>query len=134
METFNDALVEAVKALGGSKVVGPMLWPEKTLESAQRQLLDCLNPERPNRLNPDQVVFILRKAREINCHVAAEWLMAHLGYAKPVPVEPREELAGLQREFIAATKDLQGMVNKIQSLQQAIQNFESGRPHLRAAF
>ena len=44
------ALVEAVKALGGSKVVGCKLWPEKAPDAAQRLLLDCLNDDRhPNR-------------------------------------------------------------------------------------
>ena len=38
MDSMNDALIALVKALGGSKVVGPMLWPEKMADAAQRVL------------------------------------------------------------------------------------------------
>jgi len=46
-KTFNDALIECVKAAGGSKVVGAALFPEKPLDTAQRLLLACLNEDRP---------------------------------------------------------------------------------------
>lgn len=41
-ESVNDALIGAVKALGGSKQVGPLLWPEKAPDAAERlALLDA---------------------------------------------------------------------------------------------
>lgn len=132
MESINDALIECVKALGGSKQVGAMLWPEKSLDAAQRLLLDCLNPDRPNRLTPEQVVLILRKARQAGNHVAVEWLMQDLGYAKPVPVEPRDELAALQREFIQATQGMQALADRMQQLQATVHAGDA-RPALRAA-
>ena len=39
MESLNQALVECVKAAGGSAIVGPKLWPEKMKDAAQRLLL-----------------------------------------------------------------------------------------------
>lgn len=116
MESFNDALVACVKALGGSKVVGPMLYPEKMVDAAQRCLLDALNPERPNRLAPEQVLLIMRKARQAGFHEAAEWLMHYLGYAAPVPLAPVDERAELQRQFIAATENMAAMMARLQAL------------------
>lgn len=113
------ALVEAVKALGGSKVVAGRLWPEKSIEAAQRLLLDCLNDDRPAHLTPDHVMLILRMARQAGHHGAAGWMLAELGYAPPVPVEPRDEVAELQREFIAATRQLAMMAGRIEQLQAA---------------
>jgi hypothetical protein len=52
-ESFNDALIECVKAAGGSKAVGVALWPAMGVEAAQRRLLACLNPERNEKLGPE---------------------------------------------------------------------------------
>ena len=117
--SFTMALVEAVKALGGSKVVACKLWPEKPVEAAQRLLLDCLNDDRPAHLTPDHVLLILRLARQAGHHGAVGWLLAELGYAPPVPVEPVDALGELQREFIAATRQMAVMANRIERMQAA---------------
>ena len=39
------ALVDAVKALGGSKVVGCKLWPEKAPMPRSALAADCLNDD-----------------------------------------------------------------------------------------
>ena len=117
--SFNDALVAAVKALGGSKVVGALLWPEKAPDAAQRLLLDCLNDDRPAHLTPDHVRLILRLARQRGHHDAVAWLLADLGYAAPQPVEPRDEVAELQRQFIEASRAMQQLAGKIERLHAA---------------
>jgi hypothetical protein len=115
------ALVDAVKALGGSKVVGCKIWPEKAPDAAQRLLLDCLNDDRPAHLTPDHVRLILRLARQRGHHDAVAWLLADLGYAPPVPVEPADVLGELQRElqreFIAATRQMANMAARIERMQ-----------------
>jgi hypothetical protein len=115
-EDFNDALVECVKALGGSKQVGPRLWPEKTPEAAQRLLLDCLNDERPAKLSPEHVLLVLRMARERGCHIGIQFLCESLGYADPVPVEPRDEAAELQRQYIEAARQMGKLAERIERL------------------
>ena len=117
--SFNDALVAAVKALGGSKVVGALLWPEKAPDAAQRLLLDCLNDDRPAHLTPDHVRLILRLARQRGHHDAVAWLLADLGYAPPQPVEPRDEVAELQRQFIEASRAMQQLAGRIERLNTA---------------
>lgn len=96
-ESVNEALIASVKALGGSKQVGHKLWPEKTLESAQRHLLACLNEDKAERLSPEQLVLLMRMGREKGCHDVMRHLCAELGYAEPVPIEPKDELAELLR-------------------------------------
>lgn len=114
METLNDALIACVKACGGSKQVGPVLWPEKAPDAAQRALLDCLNEERPAKLSPEQVMLILRLARAKGCHDGMEFIAADLGYAAPTPVEPRDEVAELQRQFIEAVRSQAALAERIE--------------------
>lgn len=102
MESLNDALIECVKACGGSKPVGAALFPEFAPDQAQRKLLDCLNADRPHKLSPEQTLLILRMARARGCHVGMEYLCAELGYSVPQPIEPRDEVAELVRDFNAA--------------------------------
>lgn len=99
MESINDALIACVKVCGGSKQVGPLLWPEKTPESAQRLLLDCLNEDRPAKLSPEHVLLVLRMARAKGYHGGIEYIAADLGYTDPSPIEPRDEVSELMRAF-----------------------------------
>lgn len=100
-ESINDALVECVKACGGSKVVGVALWPSKGVEAAQRQLLACLNPDRAEKLGPEESMLIARMAREKGCHAYIEQIAAELSYSMPTPIEPHDELGELLRLYLA---------------------------------
>lgn len=96
-ESLNDAYIEAVKACGGSKAVGAAIWPAKGVEAAQRHLLACLNEDRNEKLSPDEALHIERMARERGCHVVMQYRAAELGYAEPVPIDPKDEIAELLR-------------------------------------
>ncbi len=99
-ETINEALISCVKVLGGSKQVGHKLWPEKTVDAAQRHLLACLNEDKPERLSPEQLVLLMRMSREHGCHAVMSFLADSLGYAEPVPIDPRDELTELMRQYL----------------------------------
>lgn len=116
METMNDALIECIKACGGSKQVGPLLWPEKAPDHAQRALLDALNEDRPAKLNPEQVLHVMRLARAKGCHAGMQFMADALGYAPPTPIEPKDEAAELQRQFIERSAELMKMAERIQRL------------------
>lgn len=80
-----DALRGAVQALGGAKVVGAKVFPDKSPERAAQQLLDCLNTGRPEKLELSQVLLILRMARDAGHHGPMQWIAGDVGYdAKPV--------------------------------------------------
>lgn len=130
MDSLNEVLVECVKACGGSKQVGPMIWPEKTPDAAQRLLLDCLNEDRPAHLTPDSVLLVLRLARVKGCHVGMNYLAERLGYAPPVPVSAKDRKAELQRDFVAAAEAMAAMLAEIKSLPADV---EVPFPNLRAA-
>lgn len=115
IESLNHALVECVKACGGSKQVGHKLWPEKTIDAAQRHLLNCLNEDKPERLTPDHLLLLLRMSRAKGCHVGISYMLAELGYAQPIPLDPADEKAELKRQFIERTDALLKMAARIQS-------------------
>lgn len=114
-EDINEALREIVNALGGPKKVGPMLWPEKTVDQSHSLLLACLNVERKERLTPEQVMLLLREGRGAGCHVGVYFICDQAGYDRPAPIEPEDELARLQREYIAAVAALKTLTPKIEA-------------------
>ncbi|MEY4417337.1 MAG: hypothetical protein RIQ53_4630 [Pseudomonadota bacterium] len=94
-ESVNEALIACVKACGGSKQVGHKLWPEKTVDAAQRHLLACLNEDKPERLSPEQLTLLMRMGHEKGFHGVMEFFAADVGYSDPVPTDPRDELVEL---------------------------------------
>lgn len=131
MDSLNDALVTCVKACGGSKQVASALWPEKSPEAAQRILLDCLNDDRPAHLSPDHVMLVLRLARAKGCHAGFYFMADSLGYAQPEPIERADEVAELQRQFIASQKAMTAMLQRMEQLQPVAH--QTGHANLRAA-
>lgn len=123
-DTVNDALIECVKAAGGSKAVGHKLWPEKAVDAAQRHLLACLNDGKAERLTPDQVLLVAQMARDFGCHAYMAFCARRLSYAEPVPVKPADAADELRRQVLAMGKDLQAVLAKLEQIE---------RPGLRAA-
>jgi len=121
-ECLHDALVECVKACGGSKVVGHRLWPEKTVEAAQRHLLACLSEGKAERLTPEHLVMLLRMARDHGHHGGINYILQNLSYAPTTPIEPRDEAADLMRQVIENQQMLAAQMARLVVLQ----------PHIRA--
>lgn len=124
-ESLLDALRDAIKAIGGSKVAGQLLRPTKSISDAQNWCNDCLNPDRRDKFDLDDVITILRKSREAGFHGAMSFIATECGYAAQ-PVEPADENARLQREFIAAVKQQQELVRRMERLNS------SSAPPMRA--
>lgn len=119
-DSINEALIDLVKALGGSKRVGPELWPEKTVEAAQRHLLACLSDSKPERLTPDHLLLLLRLGRKRGHHMAIGYVLETLGYAPTQPVQPKDESADLQRQFVEAVRLQQALVERMEAAAQRI--------------
>lgn len=127
-ESWHEALIEAIRAAGGSKVVAAALWPSaaaRDLEGARRRLASCLEPDRAEKLALDEVLHILRLGRLAGCHAGIGYLCDHLGYAAPVPIEPRDEADQLRRELLAMGRELQAKLARLEQVGSA--------PGLRAA-
>ena len=101
--TPNEALKQAVIALGGSKKVAPKIWPDKPIVNAAALLCNCLDDSRPEKLDFSQVLFVLRLARDAGYHGAIDFICDDLSYGRTTPIEPKDESAELMRQFIAAT-------------------------------
>lgn len=117
METVNDVLIECVRAMGGSKAVGPRLWPELMVDKAQRKLLDCLNPDRDHKLSPEQAQTVLRWARDAGYHDGWAAWCGLTGYHASEPVTPIDERAELQRQVQGLTKTMQDLLARFERVQ-----------------
>lgn len=132
-ESWHEALIEAVKAAGGSKVVAASLWPSaaaRDLDGARRKLTNSLDPERPERpekLSLDEALHVMRLAREAGCHAPMAYLSAVLHYAPPLPVRPRDEADQLRRELLAMGRLLQAGLDRLQALDEA-RSYERATP------
>lgn len=115
-ESINDALKDIINHAGGNKSVGSKLYPEKTPDSAHRTLLDALNENRPEKLSPEQLIFLLKIGREVGCHSAINYINRESGYADATPIEPEDEKARLMREFISAQKSMSLIAEKLNSV------------------
>ena len=75
VEDLTEAIRATVNALGGYQKVGAELRPEKSVIDAGKWLADCLNPDKRDRLAPDQLAYIRRKARQAGVHILAAYEM-----------------------------------------------------------
>lgn len=116
-ESLNDALRAVVQAMGGAKKVGVAMRPELAMEPAARWVLDCLNPDRRERFDPEQVLWLLREGRKANCHAAMAYLAAECGYAEPVPIDPKVQEDRLLDDLRSSALTLRVALEKIERLE-----------------
>lgn len=120
-ENVNDALRACVMALGGPKKVGAQMRADKGAEGAGRWLDDCLNLGRPEKLGPEQVLWLLSAAREAGFHDAMRWLAGAAGYQPPLPQDPTTELADLTRQMAAQMSSLERLMGRMEHLREITQ-------------
>jgi len=120
-EDMLDALAAVVHELGGYKKIGCLLRPELSTkpEGASQWMRDCLNKEKRERLNPEQVMLLLRLAREAGYHAAKHWIDSELGYEQGSPLNPQDQLADLQRRFIESVHLQRQIADHIERLTHA---------------
>lgn len=116
-EDLNDALRDVVRQLGGNKRVGALLRPELPLAQAENWMRDCLNPDRREKLSPEQVVLLLVEASKAGAHGCMSFLAMQCGYETPRPVRPEDQEAALQTKFIDAVEQLQGIQQQLARVQ-----------------
>jgi hypothetical protein len=118
VEDYPEAIRAAVQALGGFKRVGTELKPDLAADAAGRWLADCLNPEKRDILPLSALAYIRRRAREKGCHILAAFEAQESGYAPPVPLNPEDERAKIEREFVMHLKGAREMVDRMERLQR----------------
>lgn len=116
-EDVSDVLRAIVQALGGAKKVGPLLrGKDLTIEASGRWVLDCLNAERRERFAPEHVVCLLAEARRIDFHAGMHFLCQEAGYEQAKPIEPEDERAKAQREFVEAVQMMSRVAERMERL------------------
>jgi hypothetical protein len=116
VEDYYEAIRATVQSLGGFKRVGSDMKPDLAVDAAGRWLADCCNPEKREKLSPTELAYLRRRARQAGVHVLAAFEMRDAGYADPLPVEPEDERAALQREFVQHTRILERMLRRLETL------------------
>lgn len=116
-ESIYDALGDVIRALGGTKKVGAQMRPELPADEAGRWLKDCLNRNRRERFDPEQVLWLIRAGREAGCHSAINYITDECGYVRPAPMEPENEMAALQRQYIESVRMQRQIADRLERVQ-----------------
>lgn len=117
-EDIFDVTRAAVQAAGGAKQVAGLLWPHKPISEAQRDLLDCLNRDRPQKLDLEEFIAVLRMARDVGFHQAKHWIDEATGYQHTPPLDPRIERDRLAEELARAAEHFQALTRAVERLEQ----------------
>lgn len=114
-DDINDALRCTIQAVGGSKIVGAKLWPDKTPDAAGRLVADCLNAAKHERFTPDQVLLILRWGHDIGSHAGMSFIAQEAGY-EIRPITPDAERDRLADAILEGTRMLERAVRVAERL------------------
>ena len=114
-ETLEDALGDVVRALGGPKKVGALLWPALPVEDAARKINHCLDRDKSNKLSADELLLILKEGRRIKCLTALAFINRACDCSDPIPTDPETETARLMRQYVEAQKLIVALGEKIEA-------------------
>ena len=112
-DSLEDALKAAVQALGGNKVVGRLLRPD--FDHADEWLRKCLSSDKRERLEPGQVLVLLREAKFQGFHSAFDYFAGSAGY-KAEPLNLQREAESLEREIADGLKALNARMARLESI------------------
>lgn len=115
-ERIEDACAEVIDRSGGRKKFAAEMWPDKLVADAHNHLNACLNPAKRERFSPDQLLYIARRGRAVGCHSLITWLAREAGYSDPQPLEPEDERAALQRQYVDAVKAMSRINERMERL------------------
>lgn len=119
LEDVFDALRAAVQAAGGAKEIAGKLWPHKPASQAHKDLLDCLNRDNDRKLCVEEVMAILRMAREVGYHGAKHWIDDAVGYQPTPPQDPKIERDRLADELARAADHFRSLERAVDRLNNA---------------
>lgn len=114
-EDIYEALKTIGQAYGGSKKMGSLLWPDKPVDKAAQLWTDCLNRTRAEKLDPEQVILVLKIGREIGCHVGVDFISKECNYRWET-IEPEDEKARLLQEVKLLGAELKQCLARLDSL------------------
>jgi hypothetical protein len=114
-EDILDALATDIMAAGGFKKVAAAIWPNMRMESAYARLKACMDADKDQKLSPEEVMSIKRMAREVDSWAAVTFELRELHFEAPAPVEPEDQRARVQQEFVDAVAHLERLKRELES-------------------
>ncbi|MDR0251503.1 MAG: hypothetical protein LBI35_09420 [Burkholderiales bacterium] len=98
----------------GTKALASYLFPHLKPESAYARLKACLNPEKDERLTFGQIIAAMKfcGSYEPLLYACDETM-----HSRPKRIELEDQKAALMREYIAASKTLIGVVQRIEAVE-----------------
>ena len=112
-----EALRIVVMRLGGPKKVGQLLRPELTLEQGSIWINNCLNRDRPEKLDIDQIDLLIGLGRKKGCHAVMQCFGIRHFYSIN-PIEPEDERARLQRQVLEIGGELKDLLTRLDHVNQ----------------
>lgn len=106
-DSIEDAIGTSILALGGAKKVAEMLWPvlaRSKPQTAYTRLKHCLNGDKAEKLDPDEVITIARAAAAIGEHSIMQYHARECGY-EIVPLSPTEAVKRARRARLIALRE-----------------------------
>jgi hypothetical protein len=79
-------------------------------------MADSINPGQARKLDPEEVIAILRWARDAGFHAAKHFIDDASGYEKSKPVSIEDARERLQREFIESVSRQANMLEEFRRL------------------
>lgn len=116
--SLRAALEAEIYDAGGWAAVAKELYPAKFKDSpdaAERHLRNSIDPNHTQKFDvyQHQVLKEMAKRRKGRC-VSIEYDCAQHNYTAPSPIQPEDEKARLQREYVEAVKTLSGISAKLE--------------------
>lgn len=118
-EDIFAALGEVVRSTGGMKVVGAAMRPELDAVSAAGWLKDCLNPARREKLDPAQVIWLLKRGHAACVHDAMAYISLEVGYEPPRPVTAEAQFLSVLDEMKVMQQQMADSAARIERMAQA---------------
>lgn len=115
-EDIYDALNTDIMACGGKKVVGNALRPKLAVNAAGEWVANCLNRTRAEKFDAEDILFIKTLAKQAGSFATYFFEADQIGMTHALPIEPEDEKARLQREFINAVGALKSIETRLGKL------------------
>jgi hypothetical protein len=118
-DTIYDAIHNAILSCDGFKVVAGKLWPAMKPSSAYARLKSCVDEHKDEKLCMEEVLVIAKLAKERGNHALMQYLGDELGYSIQA-LEPEDERAAIQREFVNAVERLEQIQQRMARTEQRV--------------
>ena len=97
---FLDALDSLIERLGGRKVVGSKLRPNKDPDDSAKWVSNCLDKGKRDKFDISDVLRLLRAGQSIGFHEAKHYLDKITGYHDSQPKSVADEKEDLMRVIV----------------------------------